>query len=580
MMLQTLITIVVMAGGVPAVSSQDMESSFGNEGMLRNEQDCLDSFVNYTFVDDDPPYHGLYCPVEHDLILCWPPTKAGETTYLPCPEEADQYQTTMAFRSCTLNGTWDTSISPEEIYLSGKICRCLHCSVIFTINSFGCALSALACIVAFLIFLFSRRLWCRRNHIHWHLISSFILNYFIYFIALGIRQSANATKIKWLENLLDTLYFYALMTNYFWMLVEGLYLHTLVVFAMRIDANRISFLIYVFIGWILPAVFVSLWAIVSSLTRGGFANPLSQNGSVQDYICFIGPIGVALFMNCIFLFNIMRCLCKKLRENLRNEEQQSWRGAKATMVLVVLLGVHYVVFLIIVPIVESQLEITVTLVLQYINTFLTSTQGIQVSVIYVFLNSEVKGSIRRTTVKIMRKQDCPCMRRRLAANRQRNSSYSRWFTDENTCLSSLRSSPSRVPNNGRINSDLSATMNGGIGTSEQPATQTVSSVPQHSPIQEKSDEFENYELGALPEKVEMDKDGDVVSAKHILPPQEGMPLLKDKNVEGARQAAKTTSNGSPQIGVRDTNVERCVDDDNNQLKSNETQHLTTQHVAC
>lgn len=173
------------------------------------------------------------------------------------------------------------------------------------------------------------------------------------------------------------------------------------------------------------------------------------------------------------------------------------------------------------------------------------------------------------------------MRRRLAANRQRNSSYSRWFTDENTCLSSLRSSPSRVPNNGRINSDLSATMNGGIGTSDQPATtQTVSSVPQHSPIQEKSDEFENYELGALPEKVEMDKDGDGVSTKHILPPQEGMPLLKDKNVEGAKQAAKTTSNGSPQIGVRDTNVERCVDDDNNQLKSNETQHLTTQHVAC
>ncbi len=39
------------------------------------------------------------------------------------------------------------------------------------------------------------------------------------------------------------------MTNYFWMFVEGLFLHTLVVFALKIDADRINFWIYCAIGW-------------------------------------------------------------------------------------------------------------------------------------------------------------------------------------------------------------------------------------------------------------------------------------------------------------------------------------------
>ncbi|XP_071497139.1 corticotropin-releasing factor receptor 2-like [Diadema antillarum] len=574
-MLRTVLYLLLMAAGIRHVTGQDSVADEDEtlQQALQLAKQCEAQYVNFTFEEGDEHYQGVHCHAEYDLLLCWPPTKAGETTYLPCPELADQYQTTMAFRECTLNGTWSTSISPEEMYLNGKYCKCLHCEIITTINQFGCGLSALACIVAFLIFLFSRRLWCRRNHIHWHLISSFILSYFVYFVALGIR-SAYEGKIKWLSGLLDTLYYYSLMTNYFWMLVEGLYLHTLVVFALRIDANRISFLIYIFIGWLLPAMLVSIWAIVSHFTSGEFAGSLAENGSIQDYVCVIGPIGLALFINCIFLFNIMRCLCKKLREQMRNEEQQSWRGAKATMVLVVLLGVHYVVFLIIVPIVESQLGITVTLVLQYINTLLTSTQGLQVSVIYVFLNSEVKSSIKRTAVKLMRKQDCPCMRRRLGG-RQRNSSYSRWFTDENTCLSTLRSSPSRHPNGGRINSDMAASLNGGIsGNVEKQPCPPVSTAPAHSPIKEKSDEFEKYELGTMTEKPPIDKEAEKQCAS---PAQEDIPLLKNRR-QGSARLDNGNSNGSPQTGVRAAGEVKYPDD--TPAKSNETQHLTAHQLVC
>ncbi|PKU30121.1 parathyroid hormone parathyroid hormone-related peptide receptor-like [Limosa lapponica baueri] len=86
-----------------------------------------------------------------------------------------------------------------------------------------------------------RRLHCTRNYIHVHLFTSFICR------AVGCK-------------VVVTLFLYFLATNHYWILVEGLYLHSLIFMAFLSNKNYLWVLII--IGWGLPAVFVSVWASV------------------------------------------------------------------------------------------------------------------------------------------------------------------------------------------------------------------------------------------------------------------------------------------------------------------------------
>ncbi|RWS19000.1 diuretic hormone 44 receptor GPRdih2-like protein [Leptotrombidium deliense] len=54
---------------------------------------------------------------------------------------------------------------------------------------------------------------------------------------------------------------YFLGTNFFWMLVEGLYLYILVVKTFSMELVNIH--IYAFIGWGLPMVIVLIWAPIA-----------------------------------------------------------------------------------------------------------------------------------------------------------------------------------------------------------------------------------------------------------------------------------------------------------------------------
>lgn len=53
--------------------------------------------------------------------------------------------------------------------------------------------------------------------------------------------------IQILCKLIATLLNYMLVTNFFWMLVEGLYLHTVIVWAFSLD--RIRFWHFALLGW-------------------------------------------------------------------------------------------------------------------------------------------------------------------------------------------------------------------------------------------------------------------------------------------------------------------------------------------
>ncbi|XP_068852616.1 uncharacterized protein [Aphelocoma coerulescens] len=105
-------------------------------------------------------------------------------------------------------------------------------------------------------------------------------------------------------------------------------------------------------------------------------------GVYTDYI-YQGPMILVLLINFIFLFNIVRILMTKLRASTTSETIQYRKAVKATLVLLPLLGITYMLFFVN----PGEDEIS-RIVFIYFNSFLESFQGFFVSVFYCFLNSE------------------------------------------------------------------------------------------------------------------------------------------------------------------------------------------------
>ncbi|XP_038044558.1 corticotropin-releasing factor receptor 1-like [Patiria miniata] len=415
--------------GVPGAEAfVDMDDL---ETLLRlGQEECSLMHENVTFPGIDPDFH---CGAQFDGITCWPPTAPGVIAELTCPAMFDRYQTTSVHKTCFPNATWKVD-DVLAIYGGQGECRCVQCEVVGILLNLGYGLSLAACAVAFIIFMTSRTLRCTRNLIHLHLICSFMLKYMVYFIQppVVVLESLHPKRV------VVFLLYYFEQTNYFWMFVEGLYLHTLVVFALRIDADKISFLVYCVIGWAMPLVFVGVWAIVSVALypEGDLIDYTVETTVVHEYVCVIGPILLVLVINCFFLLNIVRLLMSKLRmqSNRTSDIKQYRRAARATLFLVVLLGVGYVLMLCR-PFLEENLPNIVKLIFEYVSTLLAGTQGLAVAVIYVFLNTEVRTVLKRKWRRRFGHKSPSCLNRKRA--KPRTSSYSKY--DDQTCMSTMRS---------------------------------------------------------------------------------------------------------------------------------------------
>ncbi|XP_040155304.1 diuretic hormone receptor-like isoform X2 [Anopheles arabiensis] len=189
-----------------------------------------------------------------------------------------------------------------------------------------------------------------------------------------------------------TLLHYFTLTNFFWMLVEGLYLYMLVV--ETFSGDNLRFNMYAAIGWGGPAIFVILWAIAKGITLSGQgkADTLEiecswMRESVVDWI-FQGPVCAVLIINLVFLIRIMWVLITKLRSANTVETRQYRKASKALLVLIPLLGITYLVVL------AAPAEGVVSDIFAIARALLLSTQGLSVSLFYCFLNSEVRLALR------------------------------------------------------------------------------------------------------------------------------------------------------------------------------------------
>ncbi|KAH8232925.1 hypothetical protein KR026_001824 [Drosophila bipectinata] len=338
-----------------------------------------------------------HCLTQFDSILCWPRTARGTLAVLQCMDELQgiHYDSTKnATRFCHANGTWEKYTNYDA---------CAHLPEPATVDEFevivelptiiyyiGYAISLVSLTLALIVFAYFKELRCLRNTIHANLFFTYIMSALFWILLLSVQISIRSGLVTCIA--LVTLFHFFTLTNFFWMLVEGLYLYMLVV--KTFSGDNLRFNIYASIGWGGPAFFVVTWAVAKSLTvtysstkNYDISCPWMEETHV-DWI-FQGPVCAVLIINLTFLLRIMWVLITKLRSANTVETRQYRKAAKALLVLIPLFGITYLVVL--AGPSESGLMGHMFAVLRAV---LLSTQGFSVSLFYCFLNSEVRNALR------------------------------------------------------------------------------------------------------------------------------------------------------------------------------------------
>ncbi|XP_014296143.1 parathyroid hormone/parathyroid hormone-related peptide receptor [Microplitis demolitor] len=372
-----------------------------------------------------------WCPETWDSILCWPPTAPNELAVLSCPHYIAGFDLQAnATRQCMSNGQWYWSAETNSTWSNYTECYNAqlvtvlmdlpemqsdnatlvkkYLPVVKIISTVGYAVSLSALIVAFCILAIIKKLRCPRNMLHMHLFASFIMRAFmallkeiIFISGLGLSSDVlikngesywlvDDIESNWHCKAFTSFWQYAILANYSWILMEGLYLHNLVFFALFTDSNS-SIAGYVALGWGFPVIFVVPWIFMRASIEDTFCWTTNENPYVFSVIRI--PIILSVLINFVLFVNIVRVLYVKLKSAVSEETHRYRRWAQSTLVLVPLFGVHYTVFLGLSY--SIGVDERVELIWLTGDQLFASFQGFFVAVLYCFLNAEVRTEVSR-----------------------------------------------------------------------------------------------------------------------------------------------------------------------------------------
>ncbi|KAJ8412008.1 hypothetical protein AAFF_G00142750 [Aldrovandia affinis] len=334
--------------GVPvstAVTLQDLGVSRG--------QIMVAQFECYLKIINDPPHRGEgpFCNRTWDGWLCWGDSSPGMSMQL-CPEYFQDFDPSeKVTKVCGADGQWFHHPESNRTWSNYTQCSAYTKEKLQTAYSLyylaivGHGLSVVSLLVSLCIFFYFKSLSCHRISLHKNMFLSFILNSICTIISLSVVASnqpliaSNPIGCK----LLSFLNSYALSSIYFWMLCEGIYLHTLIIVAVFAEEQQLAW--YFILGWVFPLVPATTHAVARWLFYDDRQVPKQQCwfGS-ETYLLYIihGPIYAALVVNLFFLLNIVRVLITKLRVTHRTQSNTYMKAVRATLILVPLLGVQFV----------------------------------------------------------------------------------------------------------------------------------------------------------------------------------------------------------------------------------------------
>ncbi|NXW79782.1 GLR protein, partial [Hirundo rustica] len=356
----------------------------------------------------------LVCNRTFDKFSCWPDTMPNSTASVPCPWFLPWYQKVKhkhVFKTCGPDGQWVTgprgqslrdatqcAQDDEDLKAQEKFAKTYGSfKVMYTV---GYSVSLCALLLALALLLGFSKLHCMRNYIHMNLFASFILKGVSVLVIDALLKTHYSDKIDgynvqvWLSDeaaagcRAATVFMqYGIVANYCWLLVEGIYLHNLLVVA--VFSERSYFTLYLCIGWGAPMLFLIPWVIVKFLFEN--IQCWSTNNNMGFWWILRFPVFLAILINFFIFIRIIQILVSKLRAHQMRYTDYKFRLAKSTLTLIPLLGIHEVVFAFIT---DEHAQGTLRYVKLFFDLFLSSFQGMLVAILYCFVNKEVSRSLR------------------------------------------------------------------------------------------------------------------------------------------------------------------------------------------
>ncbi|KAM9843629.1 glucagon receptor [Aulostomus maculatus] len=368
----------------------------------------------------DPPSTGLVCNRTFDKYACWPDGLPNTTVSVSCPWYLPWHhkvQHGMVYQECDANGQWVTMKNTSECDSNdpGQVGNTWlqyygHIRIMYTV---GYSLSLVALVLALGILIFFRKLHCMRNNIHMNLFASFILRALSILIKDALMEAnitsqdlsrdqdqgfprASMPPMELLVNneitiscrVAAVMMQYSILANSYWLLVEGIYLHNLLVITVFTERNY--FKIYLCIGWGTPLIFLVPWVFAKYLYEN--QECWGQNLNMNYWWIIRSPILLAVVINFLIFIHIIKILVSKLRAHQMRYTDYKFRLAKSTLTLIPLLGIHQVVFI---YVTDEATETTISLRLTklVIDLFFSSFQGLLVAILYCFVNKEVQSEV-------------------------------------------------------------------------------------------------------------------------------------------------------------------------------------------
>ncbi|EDM06848.1 glucagon receptor, isoform CRA_a [Rattus norvegicus] len=363
-----------------------------------------------------PPPTELVCNRTFDKYSCWPDTPPNTTANISCPWYLPWYhkvQHRLVFKRCGPDGQWvrgprgqswrDASqcqMDDDEIEVQKGVAKMYSSyQVMYTV---GYSLSLGALLLALVILLGLRKLHCTRNYIHGNLFASFVLKAGSVLVIDWLLKTRYSQKIGddlsvsvWLSDgavagcrVATVIMQYGIIANYCWLLVEGVYLYSLL--SITTFSEKSFFSLYLCIGWGSPLLFVIPWVVVKCLFEN--VQCWTSNDNMGFWWILRIPVLLAILINFFIFVRIIHLLVAKLRAHQMHYADYKFRLARSTLTLIPLLGVHEVVFAFVT---DEHAQGTLRSTKLFFDLFFSSFQGLLVAVLYCFLNKEVQAELLR-----------------------------------------------------------------------------------------------------------------------------------------------------------------------------------------
>ncbi|XP_051523204.1 glucagon-like peptide 2 receptor isoform X2 [Myxocyprinus asiaticus] len=386
-----------------------------------------------------PTGTGIFCNGSFDVFACWPHSSPGIVS-VPCPSYLPwirEGNSGHVYKECTMNGTWKTEENSSTEWRNQSECEHPHFfkseedevfrqSVLRVLSIVGYSLSFSSLSLAVLIMSLLRATAVITKEIILQITYSNLPsdeNGWNSYTNSVISVICKASKVS-ME--------YFVGCNYFWLLVEAVFLHTLLFTAVLARTRllkrymiigwggahsyyihylmnispcfSVNYIIHIFKKYIYinlfsnliqqhhpgtPLLFLMPWTVVKAL----YENEGCWSNNIR-WIWWIirGPITLSVIVIfCIFL-KIIKLLLSKLKADQVKFTDYRYSLARATLVLIPLLGVHEIVFTIII---DESVEGSNRYARNFVHLTLSSFHGLLVAVLYCFANGEVQAELKK-----------------------------------------------------------------------------------------------------------------------------------------------------------------------------------------